>query len=61
MRTTPNKITKLEPNQIFVFGSNQSGIHGKVQQRQHLGGVQNMDKRKDYKGKLMEYQLRINL
>ncbi len=27
-RITSNNITKLEPNQIFVFGSNLSGIHG---------------------------------
>lgn len=29
MRVTPENITKLEYNQIFVFGSNQSGRHGK--------------------------------
>lgn len=29
MRITPENITKLENNQIFVFGSNQSGKHGK--------------------------------
>lgn len=29
MKTTPEEITKLEPNQIFVFGSNTAGIHGK--------------------------------
>lgn len=28
-RITPEKITKLEEGQIFVFGSNQSGKHGK--------------------------------
>jgi hypothetical protein len=28
-RITPEKITKLEPGQIFVFGSNQGGKHGK--------------------------------
>ena len=28
MRITPDNITKLEPNQIFVFGSNLSGRHG---------------------------------
>jgi hypothetical protein len=28
MRITPNNITKLKPNEIFVFGSNESGIHG---------------------------------
>jgi hypothetical protein len=26
---TPNNITSLEPNQIFVFGSNLAGRHGK--------------------------------
>lgn len=29
MKTTPENITRLEPNQIFVFGSNTAGIHGK--------------------------------
>ena len=29
MKVTPSKITKLEPNEIFVFGSNLSGRHGK--------------------------------
>ena len=29
MRITPAKITKLENNQIFVFGSNLAGRHGK--------------------------------
>lgn len=29
MRTTPDNITKLEHNQIFVFGSNTAGVHGK--------------------------------
>ena len=28
MKITPFKIEKLEPNQIFVFGSNECGIHG---------------------------------
>lgn len=28
-RTTPEKITKLEENQIFIFGSNTIGKHGK--------------------------------
>ena len=26
-RTTPEFITSLEPNEIFVFGSNLSGMH----------------------------------
>lgn len=29
MRTTPDNITKLEEDQVFVFGSNESGRHGK--------------------------------
>lgn len=28
MRITPDNIQELEHNQIFVFGSNESGIHG---------------------------------
>ena len=28
MKYTPEIITSLEKNQIFVFGSNESGIHG---------------------------------
>lgn len=28
-RTTPDHITHLIPNQVFVFGSNLQGIHGK--------------------------------
>ena len=27
MRITPNNITELKDNEIFVFGSNESGIH----------------------------------
>lgn len=29
MKTYTGKITKLQPNQIFVFGSNTQGRHGK--------------------------------
>jgi hypothetical protein len=29
IRTTPNKIIKLHDNEIFVFGSNKDGRHGK--------------------------------
>lgn len=29
MKTTPENITTLEHNQIFVFGSNTAGVHGK--------------------------------
>lgn len=28
MRITPNNITELKDNEIFVFGSNEAGIHG---------------------------------
>lgn len=28
MRTTPDFITELQPNEIFVFGSNLAGMHG---------------------------------
>lgn len=27
-RTTPDRITDLKPNEIFVFGSNLQGMHG---------------------------------
>jgi len=29
MRTTPDRITELKPDEIFVFGSNLAGRHGK--------------------------------
>jgi hypothetical protein len=29
MRLTPKKISTLKENEVYVFGSNQSGIHGK--------------------------------
>jgi hypothetical protein len=35
-RTSPENITKLEPNEIFVFGSNLSGRHGKGAAKQAL-------------------------
>ena len=28
MKITPNSITKLKKNEIFVFGSNEAGVHG---------------------------------
>lgn len=28
MRFTPDNVTHLAPNEIFVFGSNEAGIHG---------------------------------
>lgn len=37
MRTTPEEIKKLEPNHIFVFGSNQSGAHGAGAAKTALG------------------------
>ncbi len=36
-RITPEDITRLEDDHIFVFGSNQSGRHGKGAARQALG------------------------
>ena len=30
-RTTPELITELQPNEIFVFGSNLKGMHGGVE------------------------------
>lgn len=43
MKTTPEIITALEPNQIFVFGSNYAGRHGKGAAklaRQKFGAIQ---------------------
>lgn len=37
MRTSPAEISKLEDNQIFVFGSNLSGRHGKGAAKTALG------------------------
>lgn len=28
MKFTPDKISKLKKNQVFVFGSNEAGVHG---------------------------------
>jgi len=36
-RITPNIITKLKDNEIFVFGSNLSGRHGKGAAKNALG------------------------
>lgn len=36
-RISPEEIKKLEPNEIFVFGSNLSGRHGKGAAKQALG------------------------
>lgn len=37
MKKTPDNITKLQPNEIFVFGSNESGRHGKGAAKTALG------------------------
>lgn len=37
MRITPDYIIELKENQIFVFGSNQSGRHGKGAAKTALG------------------------
>lgn len=37
MKHTPENITELTPNQIFVFGSNESGRHGKGAAKTALG------------------------
>ena len=42
MKFTPENITELAPNQIFVFGSNESGVHGAgaaLLARQKFGAV----------------------
>jgi hypothetical protein len=36
-RITPDDIQKLEENEIFVFGSNETGSHGKGAAKQALG------------------------
>ena len=47
-RTTPEFITELQPNEIFVFGSNLKGMHG--------GGAADMDKIEKYR--LLTEQIR---
>ena len=36
-RTTPDEITKIGPYEVFVFGSNESGRHGKGAAKTALG------------------------
>lgn len=36
LRITPDRITSLEPNEVFVFGSNLAGMHGGGAARQAL-------------------------
>lgn len=54
-RTTPENISSLGENKIFVFGSNLSGRHGKGAAKTALGWGQNGGKQKAYKAELMEY------
>lgn len=35
-RVTPEKITKLKDNEVFIFGSNKSGRHGKGAAKQAI-------------------------
>ncbi len=47
VRTYSGQITSLKPNQIFVFGSNTEGRHGKgaaLYAREHFGAVQGRPK-----------------
>ncbi len=37
MRVTPENITELKENEVFVFGSNESGRHGKGAAKTALG------------------------
>jgi len=37
LKPSPENITRLEANQIFVFGSNEGGRHGKGAAKQALG------------------------
>lgn len=37
MRITPDNITKITDNEVFVFGSNESGRHGKGAAKTALG------------------------
>jgi hypothetical protein len=60
-RSTPDVITKIEANEVFVFGSNESGRHGKVLRNCiRLGGAV-WDKLKVYKVRLMEFLQKILL
>jgi hypothetical protein len=60
-RITPEKITKLEPGQIFVFGSNQGGKHGKGAAKTALTWVLFGAKQMVYKVEHMEYLQRTSL
>ena len=52
MRITPDYITRLEPNEIFVFGSNLAGFHGGGAARiayEHFGAEWEGGRRSDRK------------
>ena len=50
-RTTPNIITKLKDNEIFIFGSNLSGRHGKGAAKTALGWGAKWGQAKGLQGK----------
>lgn len=50
-RTTPEHISKLEYNQIFVFGSNLAGRHGKGAAKTALGWGARWGQAKGIQGK----------
>ena len=54
-RTTLENIKSLAENQIFVFGSNLSGRHGKGAAKTALGWGAKWGQAKAYKAGLMEY------
>lgn len=58
-RIIPSEITELKDNEIFVFGSNTGGRHGKGRQNKLLHGVPFGVRVKDYKERPMEYQQKI--
>ena len=33
---TPEKISELKPDEVFVFGSNMAGMHGGSRQLNHM-------------------------
>lgn len=66
MRITPNNITKLKDNEIFVFGSNESGRHGKGAAKTALGWGAKYGQARGLQGKTYgiptkDYSVRITL
>lgn len=51
-KTTPESIVKLQPNEVFVFGSNESGFHG--------AGASGFACRDEYKSNWREDQWFLN-